>query len=319
MKHEKALAYAAFATVCFVWGTTYLAIRIAIETLPTFLFAGIRFTIAGLILMTVRLALGDRLPRLRAEWANLALIGFLMIGIGNVAVVYAEHSVTSGFAALLVATAPFTMALMESFRPTGDRLDRRKLIGMVVGFVGVVVLVAPELTGSRFNVGFLLGVLAIQAGTIAWNFGSMRSKYHPPKTSTLMSAALQMVLGGAIVAIIGFALGEWDRFVFSRRSLAAFVYLVLFGSILAYGAYVYALSKLKTTTVSLYTYINPAIAVVLGWLILREPIGWNAIAGSAVIFAGMALVQTGRFKPTAQPRIAPVVDAEPVEEDRATA
>ena len=318
MKHEKALAYAAFGTVCFIWGTTYLAIRIAIETLPTFLFAGLRFTIAGLILMAVRLAFGDRLPRRRAEWANLALIGVLMIGIGNVAVVYAEHSVTSGFAALLVATAPFTMALMESFRPTGDRLDRRKLIGMGIGFVGVVILVAPELTGSRFDLGFLLGVLAIQAGTIAWNFGSMRSKYHPPKTSTLMSAALQMVLGGAVVATIGFALGEYDRFVFSRRSLAAFIYLVLFGSILAYGAYVYALSKLKTTTVSLYTYINPAIAVVLGWLILSEPIGWNAIAGSAVIFAGMALVQTGRFRPAA-PRIAPIVDPEAVEEDRATA
>ncbi|HVR42310.1 MAG TPA: EamA family transporter [Thermoanaerobaculia bacterium] len=310
MKHEKALAYVAFGIVCFVWGTTYLAIRVAIETLPTLLFPGLRFLIAGIVLASVRLARGDRLPRTRAEWANLALIGCLMIGIANVAVVWAEHSVTSGFAALLVATAPFSMAVMESFRAEGDRLDARKRWGMAIGFLGVVILVLPELAGSKFDLRFLLGVLALQGGVVAWNFGSMRSKYRAPKTSTLMSAALQMILGGAIVTILGLLAGEAPEFRFSPRTLAAFLYLIVFGSILAYGAYVYALSKLKTTTVSLYTYINPAIALVLGWLILSEPLGWNVLAGSAVIFAGMALVQSGRFKPTAQPRVAPVVVSE---------
>ncbi|MGH9456282.1 MAG: EamA family transporter [Thermoanaerobaculia bacterium] len=307
MKRENGLAYLAFLTVCFVWGTTYLAIRVAIETLPVFLFPGLRFTLAGLILMAVRLAMGDRLPRARSEWFNLTLVGVLLIGVGNVAIVWAEHWVTSGFAALLVATAPFWMAVMEAFRRDGDRVGPMKVAGMVVGFAGVIILVAPELTGSSFNLQFLLGVLALQGATIAWNLGSMRSKYHAPKTSALMSAALQMVLGGAIVSVIGLLNGEAAEFRFNARTLAAFVYLVVFGSILAYGAYVYALSKLRTTTVSTYAYINPAVAVFLGWLILDEPLGWNGVAGMIVILAGVALVQIAKVRPTAQPRVAPAV------------
>jgi drug/metabolite transporter (DMT)-like permease len=309
MKHPKGLAYLAFFTVCFVWGTTYLAIRVAIETLPVFLFPGLRFTIAGLILMAIRLAMKDPFPRTAAEWGNLALIGALMVGVGNVAVVWAEHSVTSGFAALLVATAPFWMALMESVRASGERTSPRKVAGMAIGFAGVVILVAPELSGSKFDLGFLLGVLALQAGTIAWNFGSIRSKYHAPKTSPLMSAALQMILGGAMVALIGLLAGDAAHFRFNARTLAAFLYLVVFGSIIAYGAYVYALSHLKTSTVSLYAYVNPAVAVFLGWLILDEPLGWNAIAAMAVIFAGVALVQSGRKKAAGEPVAPPAVSA----------
>ncbi len=297
MKHEKGLAYLAFFAVCFVWGTTYLAIRVAIETLPVFLFPGLRFTIAGLILMTIRLAMKDPLPRTAPEWWNLALIGALMVGVGNVAVVWAEHSVTSGFAALLVATAPFWMAFMESFRASGERVGARKVAGMAVGFAGVILLVAPELTGSKFDLRFLLGVLALQGGTIAWNFGSIRSKYHAPRTSPLMSAALQMLLGGSMVTLVGLANGDAARFHFNGRTLAAFLYLVVFGSIVAYGSYVYALSHLKTSTVSLYAYVNPAVAVFLGWLILDEPLGWSSLGAMIVIFAGMALVHSGRERP----------------------
>ncbi|MCA1734342.1 MAG: EamA family transporter [Acidobacteria bacterium] len=189
MKHEKTLAYIAFFTVCTVWGTTYLAIRVAIETLPVILFPGVRFTIAGVVLMVIRLAMGDRLPRRRSDWANLTLIGFLMVGVGNLSVVWAEQFVTSGFAALLVGTAPFWMAAMESHREGGPAIEKRRVAGMLVGFAGVIVLVLPELMGSRFDRNFLLGVIGIQLATIAWNFGSLRSKYHPPQTSTLMSAA----------------------------------------------------------------------------------------------------------------------------------
>ncbi len=312
MKHEKGLAYLAFFTVCFVWGTTYLAIRVAIETLPTFLFPGLRFTIAGLILMSIRLAMKDPFPRTRAEWANLALIGALMVGVGNVAVVWAEQTVTSGFAALLVATAPFWMAFMETFRATGERVSARTVAGMAVGFAGVVVLVLPEISGSKFDLAFLLGVLALQCGTIAWNFGSIRSKYHAPRTSPLMSAALQMILGGGMVAIVGLLKGEAAQFHFNGRTLAAFLYLIVFGSIIAYGSYVYALSHLKTSTVSLYAYVNPAVAVFLGWLILREPLGWNAIAAMVLIFIGMTLVHGGHKRAEAKLRAVPM-DEEIVE------
>ena len=317
VKRDQFLALFAFATVCLVWGTTYLAIRVAIETLPVFLFPGLRFTLAGLILMLIRLAMGDSLPRERAQWGNLFLVGTLMVGAGNLAVVFAEHYVTSGFAALLVATAPFWMAFMESLRVGGERVGARRIIGMIIGFAGIVILVGPELAGSRFDVMFLLGVLAIQVGTIAWNYGSIRSKYRSSGTSALMSAALQMLLGGGLISLIGLAVGDAARFTFTARTLAAFLYLVIFGSVIAYGSYVYALSKLKTTTVSLYAYINPAVAVFLGWLILDEPLGWNAILAMIVIFAGVALVQTGKVRTTAQPRVAPVVDREPDPEEAA--
>lgn len=295
MKHERFLAYAAFATVCLVWGTTYLAIAVAIETLPTFLFAGVRFAIAGTLLLIFCLLRGYRLPTRLSDWLNLALIGVLMIGVANLAVVWAEHHVSSGFAALLVATAPFWMALLELLRKEGERLDRGKVIGMTVGFSGVVILVAPELQLEGTSAMFLVGVIALQIGSIAWNFGSIRSKYHmsgdvPP----LLSASLQMLFGGLATGLVGLARGEAAQFVFSTRSLIAFVYLVLFGSILAYGAYVYALSKLSTSTTSLYAYVNPLVAVFLGWLILDERIGWNALVAMVVIFAGMALVQRSK-------------------------
>ncbi len=321
-RETKILAYTAFGIVCFVWGTTYLAIAIAIETLPVILFPGLRFTIAGLILLSIRLLQGVPLPKLRRDWLNLLWIGILMVGTGNLCVVWAEHHITSGFAALLVGGSPFAMALLERARG-GDRLPRRKLIGILIGFVGLAILVAPELTGGKFDLMFLLGVLAIQVGTVGWNWGSIVSKYHVSKDiDPIMSASLQMLLGGLVVSAIGLLRGEAALMHFNGRTLAAFLYLVVFGSILTYGAYVYALSKLPTSTTSLYAYINPVVALVLGWLVLDEPIGWNGVAGMVVIFTGVAFVQArGRIRgatmtgsvavPPAALRVAePVADGE---------
>ncbi|MGK2858655.1 MAG: EamA family transporter [Thermoanaerobaculia bacterium] len=296
-KETKVLAYVAFGIVCFVWGTTYLAIAIAIETLPSILFPGLRFTIAGIVLLTVRLLQGASLPKRRSDWLNLIWIGVLMVGTGNVCVVWAEHHVTSGFAALLVGGAPFAMALLERARG-GERFTRRKLIGLLIGFSGLLLLVAPELTGGSFNLMFLLGVLAIQVGTVGWNWGSIVSKYHVSKDiDPITSASLQMLFGGLVVSAVGLLNGEAALMHFNARTLAAFVYLVVFGSILAYGAYVYALSKLPTSTTSLYAYINPVVALFLGWLVLDEPIGWNGVAGMVVIFTGVAFVQSkGRLR-----------------------
>lgn len=296
-RESKTLAYVAFGVVCFVWGTTYLAIAVAIESLPVLLFPGLRFAIAGAVLLAVRLLQGAKLPRLRRDWLNLLLIGLLMVGVGNLAVVWAEHHVTSGFAALLVGGSPFAMALLERARG-GERLTKNKLIGLIIGFAGLVILVAPELTGGSFNLMFLLGVLAIQLGTIGWNWGSIVSKYHVSKDiDPLTSASLQMLLGGIVVTLIGLGSGDAAHFHFTARTLAAFLYLVVFGSILAYGAYIYALSKLPTSTTSLYAYINPVVALFLGWLVLDEPIRWNGIAGMVVIFTGVAFVQAkGRIR-----------------------
>lgn len=295
MKHERAWAYAAFATVCVVWGTTYLGIAIALETVPPLLLTGSRFVIAGLIMLGIAKLRGERIPRDGRTLANLALIGFLMVGIGNLAVVWAEQWVPSGLAALLVATAPFWMAIIELFRRSGERVSLRSGIGMAIGFVGVALLVSPGISGT-WSVGFLLGALAIQVGGICWQLGSAHGKYNLAHVPLMASAALQMLFGGTIVTIAGLAIGEASRFALTPRTFAAMAYLTIFGSIIAYSAYVFALAHLRTTITSLYAYVNPVVAVFLGWLILSEPLTAKAVMAMVVILAGVALVQTASWR-----------------------
>src|SRR5688500_1391058 len=167
MKHEKALAYAAFATVCIVWGTTYLAIRIAIETIPPLMLTSMRFVVAGAVMLGIAAWRGEKVPRDFRTVAALALVGFLMVGLGDLAVVWAEQWVPSGMAALFVATAPFWMVVIEAFRRNGERINLRIGIGMLLGFIGVGLLVTPEGAGGAFDSNFILGALAIQLGSIA--------------------------------------------------------------------------------------------------------------------------------------------------------
>lgn len=296
MKHERAVAYFAFAIVCVVWGTTYLGIRIALETIPPLLLTGSRFVAAGLVMFGIARFRGERTPWDFKTLANLALVGFLMVGVGNLAVVWAEQYVPSGLAALLVATAPFWMAIIEAFRRGGERLDLRGGIGMLIGFVGVAMLVTPGGSGVPWNVKFLLGVLAIQIGGMCWQLGSARGKYQLRYVPLLTSAALQMFFGGAIVTIVGFAIGEGPRFVVNPRTLGALIYLTIFGSIIAYSAYVFALAHMRTTHTSLYAYVNPVVAVILGRIVLDEPLTPTSVVAMIVILGGVALVQTAGMK-----------------------
>jgi drug/metabolite transporter (DMT)-like permease len=272
MKGERAWAYAAFATVCVVWGTTYLGIAIALETVPPLLLTGSRFVIAGLIMLAIAKLRGDRIPVDRRTLANLALIGFLMVGVGNLAVVWAEP-----------------------FRSGGERVSKQSAIGMAIGFIGVALLVSPGISGGA-GLGFLLGALAIQVGGLCWQLGSAHGKYNLAHVPLMASAALQMLFGGIIVTIAGFAIGEGPRFALNPRTLAAMIYLTIFGSILAYSAYVFALAHLRTTFTALYAYVNPIVAVFLGWLILSEPLTAKSIFAMIVILAGVALVQTSDWK-----------------------
>jgi len=307
MKHERSLAYGAFAIVCIVWGTTYLAIRIALETIPPLLLTGSRFVVAGLIMLAVAKLRGETLPRDVRTLANLTLVGFLMVGVGNLAVVWAEQWVPSGLAALLVATAPFWMAIIEAFRSGGERLDLRSTIGMLIGFAGVAMLVTPGGSGGAWSVAFLLGALAIQIGGMCWQLGSAHGKYNLRHVPLLSSAALQMLSGGVIVSVAGFIAGEGPRFAVTPRTLTALVYLTIFGSVIAYSAYVFALAHMRTTHTALYAYVNPVVAVFLGWLILDEPLTWMSILAMVVILAGVALVQTSGWKRASVP--APAVEA----------
>jgi len=308
MKHEKAWAYAAFAVVCVVWGTTYLFIRIALETIPPLLLTGARFTVAGLIMLAISKLRGDRIPVDVRTLGNLALIGFLMVGVGNLAVVWAEQWVPSGLAALFVATAPFWMAIVEAFRSGGERVDLRSGLGMLIGFGGVAMLVTPGGSGGSVTGMFLLGALAVQVGSFCWQLGSAHGKYNVRHVPLMASAALQMLFGGVIVGIAGFAIGEAPRFALNPRTFGALLYLTIFGSILAYSAYVFALAHMRTTHSSLYAYVNPVVAVFLGWLVLAEPLTWVSITAMIVILGGVAMVQSTAWKKTAATAEAEVIE-----------
>jgi drug/metabolite transporter (DMT)-like permease len=294
VKHDRALAYAAFAVVCIVWGTTYLAIRVAVTTMPPFLLTGARYLFAGVVLFVVAKLHGDAIPRGGRLLGDVVLCGVLMVAIGNLSVVWAEQWVPSGFAALFVGTAPFWVTLIELLRRSGERLELRRGIGMLVGFLGVAMLVTPRGAGHAFDAHFVIGALVIQAGCIAWQYGTVRGKHTLGGVPPLMSSALQMLCGGLVVTVAGLFLGELPRFHATPRTFAALAYLSLFGSVLAYTSYVYAARHLRTTNMSFYTYVNPVVAVILGWLVLHEQLTWVSVTAMAVILAGVAMVQSGR-------------------------
>jgi drug/metabolite transporter (DMT)-like permease len=285
------LAYLAWIAVCLIWGTTYLGIRIALESIPPALVGAIRFTIAGAILTAVLHRRGERLPP-RSSWAGLALVGGLLIAIGNGGVIWAEQSVPSGFAALLVAAAPFWMASIEALLPGGERITVRVVAGLLIGFAGIMLLVSPDLAvGGVLGRQFAFGVVALQIACLGWALGSSYSKRHGREENALGAAALQMVFGGLIMAAMATVLGEWSRLTFTPRSLGAELYLLFVGSLLGYPAYVFALKHLPVSTVSLYAYMNPVIAVVLGTLLLDEPFGPRVVLAGALVFLGSAVVR----------------------------
>jgi len=300
VKRDRTIGYIAFATVCVVWGTTYLAIRIAVSTIPPLILTSARYLVAGVIILAIALARGERVPRDRRTLGELALVGTLMVGVGNLAVVWAEQWVPSGIAALLVATAPFCVVLLELFRAEGERVDFRRGFGMLIGFAGVAMLVTPGGAGKAYDSHFIAGALVIQLGCVGWQYGTMRGKYNLAHLPTMMSSAMQMLAGGAIVGVAAIVSGELPRFHATPRTLAALAYLSLFGSVVAYTAYNIAVKRLRMTTLSLYSYANPVVAVVLGWLILDERLTWVSMLAMAVILSGMALVQFSR-RPAARP------------------
>jgi drug/metabolite transporter (DMT)-like permease len=285
-------AYLSWVIICIVWGTTYLAIRVTLETLPPGLSAGLRWLTAGTLLAAGHVVARRPLPR-AGEWPGLALIGILFIVSGNGLVVWAEQWVPSGLTAVLLATTPFWMVGIELMLPKGERPTLRTWAGLLAGFAGIVLLVWPEMTaGGAPRTDFLLGVLALQVACITWSAGSAYTRWRHREQEALGGAALQMIFGGLILTAMGTAAGEWPRLAFSSRSALAFGYLVVVGSIVAYSSYLYTLKHLPVSTISLYSYINPIIAMVLGTVILSEPFGARTGAASAIVLAAVALVRS---------------------------
>lgn len=291
-RRERRLAYVAWVVVCVVWGTTYLAIRVALESVPVALLAGLRWATAGALLAAMLPFFGERLPHPRT-WKSIAIAGFLMAVIGNGGVVWAQQYVASGLAAVIVAMVPFWTVLVESLLPRGERLTSRILLGLGLGFLGIVVLIWPELTiGGQSGRLFVAGVISLQIACLGWALGTSYIKRNAMSVSPLSAAAMQMLLSGIMLIAIATATGEWSRLVFTTRTAGAMIYLVLIGSIVGYTAFVHALKHLPISTVSLYAYVNPLIAVILGTLLLSEPFSLRIVIASALVFAGIAVVRS---------------------------
>lgn len=282
------LAYVAWILVCLIWGTVYFAISVALESFPVALLAGFRWATAGLVLAALLPLFGERIPPMRT-WGRIALTGLLMVVVGNGGVVWAQQYVPSGLVAVLVATVPFWSIVVEAFLPRSERVTLMTLVGVFIGFLGIVVLVWPELTlREAHGRSFVYGVVALQLSMLGWAVGTSYTKRNTASETPLGAAAVQMLLSGLTFMAIGTALGEWRALTFTTRALGAMVYLVIAGSLIGFTAYVYALKHLPITTVSLYAYANPVIAVLLGILLLDEEFNLRTAAASALVLAGVA-------------------------------
>ena len=285
------LAFVAWITVCIVWGTTYLAIRVALDSFPVLLLAGVRWMAAGLLMCGALIAMRRPLPPPRT-WGPIVWLAFLMNGLGNGFVVWAEQSVPSGLTAVVVAMGPFWQIGVEALRRDGERLTRWRLAGRVVGFIGILVLVWPELTlGNSAGRALVWGVLGLQVACAGWALGTSYTKRHSVQADPVGVAALQMLFSGVLFLVPATLVGDWARMSLAPWPAIAMVYLVLVGGIVAYTAYVYAVKYLPISTVSLYAYVNPVIAVVLGTLLLDEPFSMRIVAAAALVLAGIAIVR----------------------------
>lgn len=285
----------AFAALYIVWGSTYLGIRYAIETLPPLLMAGVRFMAAGAVLYAVLKARGAQRPT-GQQWKTAFIVGILLLLGGNGGVVWAEQVVPSGIAALLVASLPLWMVTLDAVRPRGKRPTVGVLIGLVLGILGIVILIGPgELAGSgRVNP---IGAAVLLVASFSWALGSIYSRSAPAPKDPFLASAMQMLGGGLALGIAGAIRGELamlGNFDPSAKSILAFLYLILFGSLLGFTAYIWLLRVSTPAKVATYAYVNPVVAVLLGWALADEPLTSRTLLAAAVIVGAVALITTAR-------------------------
>lgn len=279
----------ALAAVFLIWGSTYLAIRFALEGgFPPFLLGGIRFLIAGGLVFAF-LRLRAVAPPTRAQWGNAAVMGVLLLVLGNGMVNFAEKTVSSGMAAVAVASAPLWMGVFAALR--GQRPSRIEWIGLAIGFVGVVWLNA----GSSLDASSA-GMLALLVATIAWSFGSIWSRGRD-LPSPFMASAAQMLCGGLAMLVLGLAIGERFDAMPTPAGLAAFAYLVVAGSIIGFSAYIWLLHHVRPALAGSYAYVNPAIAVALGAWLAGERFGRHELLAMGVILLGVVAITVAKARP----------------------
>jgi len=295
-------ALTAYLLVCIFWGSTYLAIRIGVRDLPPMLFAGVRFLIAGVLLALIVVTTGDRLPRSLRDWRIQGITGVLLLMGGNAVVVWAEQFVESGPASVFIAAMPLWAAFFDAVVPGGTTVFTRRVgVGLALGFLGSALL-AGVTPGEILSADFK-GPIALTLAGASWAIGTIYSKRNKTNSTPFAASAMQMLVGGTVIIGLGLMLGEGPAWRFETRPMLALGYLVIFGSIVGYTAYAYALRHASATLVGTYAYVNPVVAVLLGWLILREAITIRTIGAMVLILGAVLMIQLGAKPAPATSRV----------------
>jgi drug/metabolite transporter (DMT)-like permease len=286
--HPQYKAYLALGAVCFFWGTTYLGIRMALESFSPLMLVAVRFTLSGALMLAGAKLMRVRLPHGR-ELIGTALNGVLVLGVGNGCLAFAEEWIPSGLAALFITTSPFWMVGIEALVPGGDKIHAPTIAGMLIGFGGAAILVMPEEV-SGFSASVVSGFLILQLGSFGWSLGSILQRRQKSSAHPIVSGAVQQLATGVVFMLPALLIGR-EPLRWSAQGVGAVLYLAAFGSIVGYSAYIYAMSALPVAVVSIYTYVNPIVAVTLGWLVYGERFGLREMIAMLVIFAGVAIVK----------------------------
>lgn len=286
----------AFGLVYVFWGSTYLAIGItSAEGIPPFVMCAMRFLIAGPLMLAACAVFGRNIRISRQEAWRLAVIGGLLLVGGNGGLAWAEQYVPTGFAALIVAVTPIWFLVLETFVFRGDRMSRRGLIGLAMGIVGIAILVWPKITHrDALGVMQLVGSISLLFSSMSWAIGSVFSRKWQMKVDPLVATSWEMLFAGLGHTVLVLLTGQLHRTVFNRRGVLAVLYLVVFGSWIGYTAYIWLLKHVPTPKVATYAYVNPIVAVILGWVVLHERFDHFMLAGTIVIVAAVVLVTTAK-------------------------
>jgi drug/metabolite transporter (DMT)-like permease len=291
MKQHNLKTLLAFGAIYIIWGSTYLAIRYAVETIPPLMMIGIRSLVAGSILYLISRSRSKEKIK-RENIVPLLTLGAMFFLIGHGLLAWAQQYVPSGMAAVLVAAEPLWIIGIEWFILKDTRVKLRGIAGLFLGFGGIVYLIASTTTGTTSNNNFLASALIV-AGTVSWGGGAVYARVAKVPKSPMLSSGMELIFGGALVLIASFIVGEPSQFHLSQVSLKSFlglIYLIIFGSVIAFGAYIWLLGNTSATRISTHTYVNPIIAVFLGWLIANEQITTALLAATAVIIVSVYLV-----------------------------
>ena len=292
----KSRIWIALIALYIVWGSTYLAIRFAVETIPPFLMAGTRFLVSGLILYVWRKLAGDRNPTAR-QWRSAVIVGLLLVLGGNGVVSWAEQHVASGIAALMVASIPLWIAILDAARPGGIKPDWKIALGLLIGFSGITLLITSSRGLNPADGRDIVGLFALLLAALLWSIGSIYGRDSDMPESSLLGTGIEMLGGAAGLMLVGTVSGEWaglNLSAVSTASLLGLVYLILFGSLVGFVSYTWLLRQAPLSLVSTYAYVNPVVAVFLGAWIGSEMINARIVVSALIIIGSVAVINLSK-------------------------